>query len=111
MEITSPELNEGSVYLKLINGPLFMCLEPLEKVFTIPECKSYWVRASSKKPKGRNYARAVLSRDRSGYWKWKILGYKIDDCGEYLLGIATDILDKCYPDGGTHCLYFWILHT
>ena len=110
MEITSPELSRVGAYFKLTTGPLFMCLEPFEEVFKIPYASSYWVRASSKKPKGRNYARAVLSKVENGYWKWKILGFKIDGYGEYFLSGVSPLLNKHFPNGGTHYLYFWILY-
>lgn len=84
-----------------------MCADPLEALFNIPKNKSYWIVASSKKPKGNKYARAKVFC--KGKWMFSISDLPRGHATCFSTAVNS-ILDKCYPDGGTHYLYFWILY-
>ena len=108
MEITSPELKRSKGCLGSRDTNFYVCLKPLDALFKIPKGKSYWIVANSVKPKDERYARAEVYFD--GCWRWNINCLDMNYYAENFYSAVSEILDKHFPNGGTHTLYFWILY-
>ena len=109
MEITSPRLYLHGSYLRLPSHETFMCVEPLKALFDIEPADSYWIVASSKKPKHKNYAVVYLHYGLEPCWYWSVPALTVN-YGVRFYSAVDEILDKHFPKRGRHILYFWILY-